>query len=87
MCARRISHTEARSARRQRCFREGSRDLPGGGIRGSPRPRGSSNRGSGGFPGGKPVNVCAPDLPFSARVGCTAGRASASAMRPEREVP
>ena len=44
----------------------GSRGLPGGGIRGSPRPRGRSNRGSEGFPGGKPVNVCAPD-----RVGGT----------------
>ena len=61
--------------------------LAGGGIRGSPRPRGSSNRGSGGFPGGKPVNVCAPDLLFQGRAGGTTSGASAPAMRPEWKAP
>jgi hypothetical protein len=86
MCARRISRSETTRARRRRCFREGSRGRIGGvAFREPSRPCGRSNGKAGGFPEGKPVNVCAPDLPFCGRVSSGTDESSGAAMRSERE--
>ena len=86
MCARRICHSEATRDEATTCFREGVRGPPWRWYSRVPDDAREVGRGSGGFPGGKPVNVCAPGLLFQGRVGDGASGASATAMRPEWEV-
>ena len=68
------------------CFREGVHGPPCRWHSRVPEDAREVGRGSGGFPGGKPVNVCASDLLYSERVGDGASGASATAMGPEWEV-